>query len=483
MKEVVISNPVRTAIGSFGGALKTVPAYDLARIIMQRIVADSGVEPGRLNEVIFGNIGQPSEAANIARVSALYAGIPEHVPAYTVQRNCASGMESMHRPYNAIQAEDGDLYMVGGTENMSAIPYMVKGARWGLKLRHSEFTDALWEGLTDPTCNLIMGGTAENVAERCGVTREEQDQYAVQSHKKAFMATRMGKFKDEIVPVEVVKKAAGQEVAKETITQDESINPGLTVQKAALYPTVFKKGGTVTPANACPMNDGAAGMLLSTAETAEKLGLKPMARILGFGFTGVDPGVHGHRPRDRAAKGAQAGRDEVRPAGPGRDQRGVCGAGARRGQDDAVGRTRLGLREDQRERRRHCARPPGRRIGRAHRGVAAARDGATERALRRRDAVRGRRPGRGRHRGADLGCVQPQALKEGGDVYLKAAVVGAGTMGGEIAQVISFSGLPVILKDVNQEMLDKGMETIRQIYQGRVDKGKMSAGEMESKIA
>jgi acetyl-CoA C-acetyltransferase len=296
MKEVVISNPVRTAIGSFGGALKTVPAYDLAKIIMQRIIADSGVDAGRLTEVIFGNIGMPSEAANIARVSALYAGIPKEVPAYTVQRNCASGMESMHSAFNAIQAEDGDLYMVGGTENMSAIPYVVKGARWGLKLRHSEFTDALWEGLTDPTCNLIMGGTAENIAAQCGISREEQDQYAVMSHKKAFMATRTGKFKDEIVPVEVVKKAAGQEVAKDSITQDESINPGLTVQKAALYPTVFKKGGTVTPANACPMNDGAAGMLLSTTETAEQLGLKPMGRILGFAVTGVDPAYMGLGP-------------------------------------------------------------------------------------------------------------------------------------------------------------------------------------------
>lgn len=296
MKEVVISNPVRTPIGSFGGALKTVQAYDLAKLIMQRIIADSGIDARRLTEVIFGNIGMPSEAANVARVSALYAGIPKEVPAYTVQRNCASGMESMHSAFNAIQAEDGDLYLVGGTENMSSIPYVVKGARWGLKLRHAEFTDALWEGLTDPTCNLIMGGTAENIAESCNITREEQDAYAVQSHKKAFMATRMGKFKDELVPVEVVKKAAGQEVAKESITQDESINPGLTVQKAALYPTVFKKNGSVTPANACPMNDGAAGMLLSTAETAEQLGLKPLGRILGFAVTGVDPAYMGLGP-------------------------------------------------------------------------------------------------------------------------------------------------------------------------------------------
>jgi acetyl-CoA C-acetyltransferase len=296
MKEVVITNPLRTANGSFGGALKTVAAYDLAKVVIQRVIADSGIDAGQLDEVIFGNIGQPSEAANITRVAAIYAGIPEHVTAYTVQRNCASGMQAIAGAYASIQAGDGELFLVGGTENMSQIPYVVKGARWGLKLRHSEFTDALWEGLTDPTCNLIMGGTAENLAEQYNITREMQDQFAVNSHKKAFIATRMGKFKDEIVPVEVIKKAAGQEVAKETITQDESINPGLTVQKAALYPTVFKKNGSVTPANACPMNDGAAAMLVTTAERAEKLGLEPMARILAYGFTGVSPAYMGIGP-------------------------------------------------------------------------------------------------------------------------------------------------------------------------------------------
>lgn len=308
MKEVVICNPLRTANGSFGGALKTVPAYDLAKVVMQRVIADAGIDPGLLDDVILGNIGQPSEAANIARVAALYAGIPQHVPAYTVQRNCASSVQAISSAYAAIQAGEGELYLVGGTENMSQIPYVIKGARWGLKLRHAELTDGLWEGLTDPTCNLIMGATAENLAEQYTITREEQDAYAVQSHKKAFMATRMGKFKDEIVPVEVVKKAAGQEVAKETITQDESINPGLTVQKAALYPTVFKKGGSVTPANACPMNDGAAAMLVTTVDRAEKLGLKPMGRILGYGYTAVDPAYMGIGPATALPKAlARAG--------------------------------------------------------------------------------------------------------------------------------------------------------------------------------
>lgn len=296
MKEVVISNPLRTANGSFGGAFKTVPAYDLAKVVMARVIADARIDPRQVDEVIMGNIGQPAEAANIARVSALYAGIPDSVPAYTVQRNCASGLQAIVSAYQSIQDEYGDLFLVGGTENMSLIPYVIKGARWGLKLRHAELTDALWEGLTDPTCNMIMGATAENLAEQYNITREAQDQFAVNSHKKAFMATRMGKFKDEIVPVDVVKRAAGQEVAKETITQDESINPGLTVQKAALYPTVFKKGGSVTPANACPMNDGASAMLVSSAERAEELGLQPMARILSYGFSGVSPAYMGIGP-------------------------------------------------------------------------------------------------------------------------------------------------------------------------------------------
>ena len=317
MKEVVITNPLRTPNGGFGGAFKTVPAYDLAKIVMQRVIADAGIDPGQLDEVILGNCANPSEALNIARVAAIYAGIPEHVTAYTVSRNCASSIQAITAAYQSIQTGDGELYLVGGTENMSLIPYMIKGARWGLKMRHAELTDGLWEGLTDPTCNLIMGATAENLAEQYSITREAQDQFAVNSHKKAFMATRMGKFKDEIVPVEVVKKAAGQEVAKETITQDESINPGLTVQKAALYPTVFKKGGTVTPANACSTNDGAAAMLVTTAERAEALGLTPVARILGYGFTGVSPAYMGIGPATGAAEGAGARGLEIRPARPG----------------------------------------------------------------------------------------------------------------------------------------------------------------------
>lgn len=297
MKEVVIVSPVRTPVGAHGGALRSQRAQDLAALVFRAVLERTGLDPAVLDEVILGNIGQPSDAANIARVAALMAGVPIHVPAFTVQRNCASGMQSITSAYQAIQAGDGEVFLCGGAESMSNIPYLLKEARWGYKLRHAELTDGLWEGLTDPICGQIMGRTAENLAEKYNLSREEQDKYAVQSHKKAFMAQRMGKFDDEIVPVEIVKKVAGQEVAREKITQDETINPGLTVQKAALYPTVFKKdGGTVTPANACPISDAAAALIVCTAEKANALGLKPTARIVTYAYAAVDPAYMGIGP-------------------------------------------------------------------------------------------------------------------------------------------------------------------------------------------
>jgi len=283
-------------VGAHGGALRDKRAQDLAAIVFKAVLERTGLDPAVLDEVILGNIGSPSEAANIARVAALMAGIPIEVPAFTVQRNCASGMQSITSAYQAIQAGDGEIYLCGGTESMSNIPYVLKGARWGYKLRHAELTDALWEGLTDPICKQIMGRTAENLAEKYNISREEQDQYAVQSHKKAFMAQRMGKFDDEIVPVEVVKKVAGQEVAREKIIHDETINAGLTVQKAALYPPVFKENGTVTPANSCPISDGAAAMIVCTAEKAQALGLKPTARIVSYAYAAVEPAYMGIGP-------------------------------------------------------------------------------------------------------------------------------------------------------------------------------------------
>jgi acetyl-CoA C-acetyltransferase len=296
MKEVVIVGGVRTPIGSHGGAFRTLTAQHLAALVFREVIDRVGIDPKLFDDVILGCIGQQSDAPNIGRVAPLLAGVPVNVPGYTVQRNCVSSMQAISNAYQAIQAEDGEVFLCGGTESMSTSPYVVRGARWGLKLRHDTFVDTLWEGLTDPVCGQIMGYTAENLAMLYGFSQEEQDQFAVMSHKKAFRATRMGRFRDEIVPVRVSKKVAGQEVAYEDIVQDECINPTLSVQKAALYPTVFKKGGTVTPANACPISDGAAAVIVMTADKAKELGFEPLATIRSYAYAAIPPEIMGLGP-------------------------------------------------------------------------------------------------------------------------------------------------------------------------------------------
>ncbi len=296
MKEVVIVGGVRTPIGSHGGAFRTLTAQHLAATVFREVIDRVGIDPKLFDDVILGCIGQQSDAVNIARVAGLLAGVPVSVPGYTVQRNCVSGMQSITSAFQAIQAGDGEVYLCGGTESMSTSPYVVRGARWGLKLRHDTFVDTLWEGLTDPVCSQIMGLTAENLAMMYDISQEDQDKFAVQSHQKAFRATRMGRFRDEIVPVRVSKKVAGQEVAFEDIVQDECINPTLNARKAALYPTVFKKGGTVTPANACPISDGAAAVIVMTADKARELGLKPLATIRGYAYAAIPPEIMGLGP-------------------------------------------------------------------------------------------------------------------------------------------------------------------------------------------
>lgn len=296
MKEMVIVGGVRTAIGSHGGGLRDITPQELAKIVMVEVMKRTEIDANVFDDVIFGCCGQFSDAPNIARVAALMAGVPTHVPGYTVQRNCVSGMVAITNACQSIKAGDGDAFLVGGVESMSYAPYTVRGARWGLKLRSTQFIDVLWEGLTDPVCDMIMGYTAENLALLYGISRREQDEFAVQSHRKAFMATRMGKFKDEIVPVPVIKRVAGQEVAREEVAQDENINAGLTVEKAALYPTVFKKDGMVTPANACPISDGAAALVVMSKEKADELGLEPMAYIRSYAYAGVPPEIMGIGP-------------------------------------------------------------------------------------------------------------------------------------------------------------------------------------------
>ena len=198
-KRMVIVDGTRTAIGKFGGALKNVPAQYLQAYCFRHVVKNSGIDPAQIDEVVSGNICQP--VANIARVSALYAKIPHSVPARTVARNCASGIEAITSACQAALAGDGEIFLVGGTENMSQVPYVIKDARFGLKMQNHIITDALWEGLFDPNIRQMMGRTAENVVQKWGITREEQDEYAVYSHQKAFYARKNQKFDTQILPI------------------------------------------------------------------------------------------------------------------------------------------------------------------------------------------------------------------------------------------------------------------------------------------
>ncbi|MFP5503287.1 MAG: thiolase family protein [Candidatus Sericytochromatia bacterium] len=290
MREVVVIDGLRTPVGTLGGVLKDLPAQELGRQVVKELLEKTKLDPKQIDEVVAGCAGQGSDAMNIGRVIALNAGIPNEAPAYTVHRNCASGIQAIVNAYQSIKLGDADVVLVVGAESMSSAPYVSRDMRFGKRLRHGQMIDTLWEGLTDPVCNMMMGTTAENLVEEFGITREEQDKYATESHKKAFRATREGKFKDETITVKVPKKAAGKELVAEEVSQDEGINPAINPQTLAMYPAIFKKeNGTVTPGNACPMNDAAAAMILMSKEKAEELGLTPLATIKGFAFAGLEP--------------------------------------------------------------------------------------------------------------------------------------------------------------------------------------------------
>ena len=292
MNEVVVIDGVRTPVGTLGGALKDMTAQKLGELVVKELMQRTKLDPKEVDEVVAGCAGQGSDAMNIARVIGLNAGLPKEAHAYTVHRNCASGIQAIVNGYQSIALGDSDTVMVVGAESMSSAPYVSRDMRFGKRLRHGQFIDTLWEGLTDPVCNMLMGDTAENLVKEYDLSREDQDKYATESHKKAFRATREGKFRDETMTVEVPKKAAGKAVAPEAFAQDEGINATINPQMLAMYPTIFKHPdgkSTVTPGNACPMNDAAAAMLLMSATKAEKLGLTPLAKIKGYAFAALEP--------------------------------------------------------------------------------------------------------------------------------------------------------------------------------------------------
>lgn len=289
MKEIAIIDGVRTPIGNLGGALKDITNQKMGELVVREVLKRTQVDPARIEEVIFGCVGQYSDATNLARVISLMAGVPITTPAYTVARNCASGLQAVVNACQNILSGDADVQIAGGVENMSLAPFVSRDMRFGHRLKHSVMIDSIWEGLTDGFCGQIMGHTAENLAEEFKISRQEQDKYAVESHKKAFRATREGRFKEEIVPVSIPKKMAGKEVTPELFAQDEGINVALNEQMLSLYPTIFKEGGTVTPGNACPISDGAAALLIMSKEKAQELKLEPLGYVRSYASVGVEP--------------------------------------------------------------------------------------------------------------------------------------------------------------------------------------------------
>lgn len=292
MEGAFLAAPVRTAIGDFGGIFKDIPGNELAVVPLKECIRRSGIDPGELDDVMFGNCFMRTDEANVARVAALKAGVPFHVPAVTIQRQCSSSMQAAVFAMQRILCGDAEMILVGGMESMSQAPYVLKDVRWGKRLMHGQLTDAVWEGLTCPNTGLIMGITAENLAEKYSITREEQDIVALRSHKNASDAARSGRFADEIVPVEIT----GRKGEKTQLATDEHIRHDLTIEALAKLKPTFKKDGTVTAGNSSGLNDAASAALVVSESKAKALGLKPLARIVAHAVAGVEPELMGYGP-------------------------------------------------------------------------------------------------------------------------------------------------------------------------------------------
>ena len=293
MGEIVIASACRTAIGTFGGTLKDVPAAELGAIVVKEAVKRAGIKPEMVDEVIFGNVLQAGLGQNIARQVTLKAGLPIETTAMTINIVCGSGLKSVALAANQILAGESEIVVCGGTENMSAAPYAIPSARWGARMNNSKMIDIMVnDGLWDAFNQYHMGITAENVAEKYGITREMQDEFAVASQSKAEAAIKAGKFKDEIVPV-VIHGKKGDTV----FDTDEHPKFGTTLEKVAKLKPAFKRdGGTVTAANASGINDSAAALVVMSKEKADELGIKPLATIVSYATGGVDPSIMGVGP-------------------------------------------------------------------------------------------------------------------------------------------------------------------------------------------
>ena len=293
MKEVVIVSAARTPIGSFGGALKGIPTRKLGAIAIKGAVERAGIKPEMVDEVIMGAVLQGGLGQNVARQMTLDAGLPIETPAMTINKVCGSGLRAVELAAQIIKAGDADIIVAGGAENMSATAYALPSARWGARMNNAQMVDMMVnDGLWDAFNGYHMGITAENVAEQWGITREELDEFSVISQNRAEEAIKAGKFKDEIVPVEIPQRK-GDPIVFDT---DEFPKFGTTIDKVAKLKPAFKKDGIVTAANASGINDAGAAVVVMSKEKAEELGIKPLCTIKSYASAGVDPSIMGVGP-------------------------------------------------------------------------------------------------------------------------------------------------------------------------------------------
>jgi acetyl-CoA C-acetyltransferase len=302
MDDAVILSACRTPIGSFGGAFKDVSAVDLGAVVIREAIARAGISPKDIGDVIMGCVLQAGAGMNVARQAALRAGVPVEVPAETINRVCGSGMSAVVHAVEAVKAGFVDLILAGGTESMSNAPYILKGARWGYRMGDADVIDSmLREGLTCSIHGCHMGNTAEAVVKRYNVTRADQDAFAAESQRRAEQAINSGVFDREIVAVDVPqRKGAPIRVAK-----DEYPRAGTTAEKLAGLKPAFEKDGTVTAGNSSGINDGASALVIATGKKSRELGRKPLARILGYCTTGVEPMMMGMGPVEAMRKALQ----------------------------------------------------------------------------------------------------------------------------------------------------------------------------------
>lgn len=293
MRDVVIVGAARTPIGSFGGSLKNVPTRTLGAVAVKEAIKRAGIKPEDVDEVVLGCVLQGALGQNIARQISLDAGIPEEVPAMTLNKVCGSGLRSVSLAAQIIKAGDADIVVAGGAENMSMAAYAMPAARWGARMNNTKMVDMMVnDGLWDAFNDYHMGITAENIAEQWGLTREELDEFAAASQQKAVAAIKAGKFKEEIVPVEIPQRK-GEPIVFDT---DEFPRDGVTAEGISKLKPAFKKDGIVTAANASGINDSGAAVVVMSKEKADELGLKPLCTIKSYASAGVDPKIMGIGP-------------------------------------------------------------------------------------------------------------------------------------------------------------------------------------------